>query len=137
VIVPVDHLALVRYVATLVGPEDAEDVAQDTYVAMLSTPRPYDGREGVAPMTWVLGIAKRLAYQHLKARGRRHAMESPAPMADQPIDWPLVMDALDEGDRALVDAKLTHGTTAGAARATGLTYKQFAYRWARLKRRVE
>ena len=130
---PVDHLALVKYLASLVGPEEAEDLAQDTYVAVLSG-RGWDGSSTY--MTWVLSIAKHLAYRHLKARGRQMGVEGPAPMADPPIDWPLVMDTLNAEDQGLVAAKLAHGTTAGAARAVGLTYRQFEYRWKRLRRRV-
>jgi RNA polymerase sigma-70 factor (ECF subfamily) len=58
-----------RFVAALVGPADAEDVAQD---ALVRTYRALPGFRGESQArTWIFGIARRAAADALRARGRR------------------------------------------------------------------
>ena len=54
----VNHDHLVAFLSTLVGPDDAEDVAQETYVAALDASKPYDPDSPARPSTWVYSIAK-------------------------------------------------------------------------------
>lgn len=67
----IDHARLVRFVAGIVGPNDAEDVVQEVYVKLLQPHKPYRGAAGVE--TWVFAIAKNAAMDFLKARGPRTA----------------------------------------------------------------
>ena len=73
----------------LVGnPEDAEDLAQETFVRAHKALALY--RTDASFSTWVLRIAHHLAIDHRRARGRRHAA---APFSG--ID-PALVDALVE-----------------------------------------
>lgn len=133
----IDHAALVKFLAALVG-DDAEDVAQEVYLKIL-TSAPHEGRRGATRQTWACSIAKNEAATWLRRRGRRVLAEAAAdlrPMADVPLEWGAMRDALDPEDQALVAAKLTHGTITAAARACGLTRNAFRYRFARLRRRM-
>lgn len=66
-------LALLR---ALVGPSDAEDCFQETFIAALRGYRRMDGRH---PRAWVMTIARRKAIDHHRARARR-----PEPRAELP-----------------------------------------------------
>lgn len=58
-----------RYLTGMVGPVDADDCFQETFLAAL---RAYDGlRPGSNERAWILTIAHRKALDHLRARGRR------------------------------------------------------------------
>ncbi len=63
-----------RLAASLVGPNDADDVTQDVYVRMYrSLPR---FRAEASARTWLFVIARRACIDHLRSRGRqrRHAV---------------------------------------------------------------
>lgn len=51
----------------LVGVNDAEECAQETFIAAL---RSYEGFDGANPRAWLLTIARRKAIDHHRRRGR-------------------------------------------------------------------
>jgi RNA polymerase sigma factor (sigma-70 family) len=88
----------------LVGPDEAEDCFQETFIAAMRGYRQMDGRH---PRAWVMTIARRKAIDHHRARARRpepraEPMEQVA--ADEPGGgeiWAAVA-ALPEGQRFAV-----------------------------------
>ncbi len=60
----------------MVGPDDADDCFQETFIAAL---RAYDRMDGRNPRAWVLTIARRKAIDVHRARARR-----PEPRAEVP-----------------------------------------------------
>ncbi|MGH2924982.1 MAG: RNA polymerase sigma factor [Solirubrobacterales bacterium] len=63
-----EHLASVRaFLRGMVGPNDAEDCLQDTFLAAL---RAYPRAEATNLRAWVLTIARRKAIDHHRARER-------------------------------------------------------------------
>lgn len=111
-----------RYLAGMVGPVDADDCFQETFVAAL---RAYPKlRRDSNERAWILTIAHRKALDHIGARGRRAvpsdrvpevAHHDPAPGED-PI-WARVR-ALPPKQRAAVTLRyagdLTHAEVAAA-----------------------
>ena len=103
------HAELVlRFLRGLVGPVDAEDCFQETFISALRAyPRLEHGRELRA---WLLTIARRKALDHHRAVARRPrpVAEPPEPApaeangtADAGALWALVAD-LPEGQRAAI-----------------------------------
>jgi RNA polymerase sigma factor (sigma-70 family) len=94
-------LALLR---AMVGPHDAEDCFQETFIAALRAYRSMDGRH---PRAWVMTIARRKAIDHHRARARRPEPREhlPEPVASDPPDnreiWTAVA-GLPEGQRFAV-----------------------------------
>jgi RNA polymerase sigma factor (sigma-70 family) len=86
-----DHASRVwRYLVGMVGPVDADDCFQETFLAAL---RAYDRlRPGSNERAWVLTIAHRKALDHLAA-GRRRAL----PIQDVPEVAHHDPDAPDDG----------------------------------------
>jgi RNA polymerase sigma factor (sigma-70 family) len=65
--------AVLRLLVGMVGPVDAEDCFQETFLkALRAWPPPVEGRQLDA---WVLTIAHRAAIDHLRAGGREHAVD--------------------------------------------------------------
>jgi len=64
------------FLRAMVGPSDADDCFQETFIAALRAYRRMDGRH---PRAWVMTIAKRKAIDHHRARARR-----PEPRAELP-----------------------------------------------------
>src|SRR5262245_31926971 len=56
----------------------AEEVAQDTFVRAWRYSASYDPRRGSAA-AWVLSIARNVALDHVRAKGRRHDQPAPEP----------------------------------------------------------
>ena len=114
---------VLRVLRGLVGPTDADDCFQETFLAALRAyPRLEHGRELRA---WVLTIARRKALDHHRARARR-----PLPLAEPPEQasepdlngaveadalWSLV-GSLPEGQRAAIALRY----------AGGLRYREIA-----------
>ena len=70
-----EHLESVgAFLRGMVGPNDAEDCLQETFLAAL---RAYPRADGRNLRAWVLTIARRKAIDHHRARARR-----PRPVAD-------------------------------------------------------
>ncbi|WP_027344307.1 sigma-70 family RNA polymerase sigma factor [Hamadaea tsunoensis] len=60
---------LLRYVAILVGPGDADDVTQDTYIRAMRALPSFEGRSSA--WTWLLAIARHTAADHIRTLTRR------------------------------------------------------------------
>ncbi|MGH9107518.1 MAG: sigma-70 family RNA polymerase sigma factor, partial [Acidimicrobiales bacterium] len=63
-----------RFCASLVDPESAEDLAQDTFVRALRTLRRYRG--DASARTWLLAVARNTCYDHLRALVRQRGHEA-------------------------------------------------------------
>lgn len=61
------HDAVRGFLRGMVGPDDADDCLQETFLAALRAYRRFDGR---SPRAWVLTIARRKALDHHRARAR-------------------------------------------------------------------
>ena len=59
---------VLAFLRAMVGPDDAEDCFQETFIAAL---RAYDRMDGRHPRAWVMTIARRKAIDHHRARARR------------------------------------------------------------------
>jgi RNA polymerase sigma factor (sigma-70 family) len=67
---------VLAFLRAMVGPDEAEDCFQETFLAAL---RSYPRAEGRNPRAWVLTIARHKAIDHHRARARR-----PEPVAEVP-----------------------------------------------------
>jgi RNA polymerase sigma factor (sigma-70 family) len=114
---------VLRVLRGLVGPTDADDCFQETFIAALRAyPRLEHGRELRA---WLLAIARRKALDHHRARARRAIplAEPPERAADPDLNgaaeaealWELVA-GLPEGQRAAIALRY----------AGGLRYREIA-----------
>jgi RNA polymerase sigma factor (sigma-70 family) len=70
------RVAVMAFLRAMVGPVDADDCFQDTFIAAL---RAYDRLDGANPRAWVLTIARHKAIDHHRSRRRR-----PEPRAELP-----------------------------------------------------
>jgi RNA polymerase sigma factor (sigma-70 family) len=68
--------AVLAFLRAMVGPDDAEDCFQETFIAAM---RAYEDMDGRYPRAWVMTIARRKAIDHHRARARR-----PLPSEDLP-----------------------------------------------------
>jgi RNA polymerase sigma factor (sigma-70 family) len=68
--------SVMAFCRAMVGPDDADDCFQETFIAAL---RAYDRMDGRNPRAWVLTIARRKAIDTHRARARR-----PEPRAELP-----------------------------------------------------
>jgi RNA polymerase sigma factor (sigma-70 family) len=66
--------AVARFLTGMLGPDDAEECLQETFLSAL---RAFDRFDGRNPRAWVLAIARRKAIDTHRARSRR-----PLPIAD-------------------------------------------------------
>jgi RNA polymerase sigma factor (sigma-70 family) len=101
--------AVLGFLRAMVGPHDAEDAFQETFVAAL---RAYDRMDGRHPRAWVMTIARRKAIDLHRARRRRPEPRDELPEAVAPqqtggigdLDgevWTAVA-GLGEGQRAAI-----------------------------------
>jgi RNA polymerase sigma factor (sigma-70 family) len=71
--------AVLGFLRTMVGPSDAEDCFQETFIAAL---RAYRGAEGANMRAWVMTIARNKAIDHHRSRARRpHPVPDPESFA--------------------------------------------------------
>ncbi|WP_308259117.1 sigma-70 family RNA polymerase sigma factor [Pseudonocardia sp. H11422] len=70
-----------RFLAHLISPREADDLAQETYLRALGALPGFAGRSG--GRTWLLAIARRVGADHLRAAGRR-------PRTNPVDDWDAV-----------------------------------------------
>lgn len=64
-----EHRApVLSFLRSMVGPDDADDCFQETFIAAM---RAYDRLDGRHPRAWVMTIARRKAIDHHRARARR------------------------------------------------------------------
>jgi RNA polymerase sigma-70 factor, ECF subfamily len=88
-----------RFVASLVEPAAADDLTQETYLRALRALDAFEGR--ASARTWLLGIARRVCADHLRAvrRSRRLAATLAGapelPTGPDPAGWVGAADLLD------------------------------------------
>jgi len=64
-----EHRApVLAFLRAMVGPVDADDCFQETFMAAL---RNYESQDGANPRAWVMTIARNKAIDHHRARARR------------------------------------------------------------------
>ncbi len=71
-----------RYLARVVGPEDASDLTQEVFLRVTRSPGP--DATGAGERAWVFRIARNLALNHQRDRGRRPATVELADAARPP-----------------------------------------------------
>lgn len=59
---------MLAFLRAMVGPNDADDCFQETFIAAM---RAYEDMNGAHPRAWVMTIARRKAIDHHRARARR------------------------------------------------------------------
>lgn len=81
--------ALLRFAARSVGPHDAEDLVQSTFVRAAKAAATFDGRSASA-RNWLFGIAARLVQERRRsfARFARALLRFDVPTAVLPMDGP-------------------------------------------------
>jgi RNA polymerase sigma factor (sigma-70 family) len=101
-----EHRApVLGFLRAMVGPIDADDCFQETFMAAL---RNYDSHDGDNPRAWVMTIARNKAIDHHRARARRAIpkadvpeVAAPAPAERDPELWAAVAE-LPEKQRTAV-----------------------------------
>ena len=78
---------VLSFLRSMVGPDDADDCFQETFIAAM---RAYDRLDGQHPRAWVLTIARRKAIDHHRARSRRPEPREHLP--EQPVHDRTVAD---------------------------------------------
>lgn len=143
--------AVFRIVAGLVGRDDAEDVAQEVFVAVHQSLPRFRGRSKLS--TWVYRIATNVALKRLRSRHRRSKREQlladhdPAGEGDQPsagieadeqrAALQRALDALPEHQRAVVVLRGQEGLPyEEVARVLGIRRATAESRMARAKVRL-
>ena len=95
---------VLAFLRAMVGPHDADDCFQETFIAAL---RAYERMDGRHPRAWVMTIARRKAIDHHRARARRPEPRGELPeiaVTDQRPDreiWEAVA-GLADGQRAAI-----------------------------------
>ncbi|HEX2127673.1 MAG TPA: RNA polymerase sigma factor [Solirubrobacterales bacterium] len=95
---------VLAFLRAMVGPADADDVFQDTFIAAM---RAYERMDGRHPRAWVMTIARRKAIDHHRSRARRAEPRAELPevaVTDDHPDrevWAAVAE-LPAGQRAAV-----------------------------------
>ena len=74
----------------MVGEAEAEDVCQETFIAVFSAVAKFQGKSKLS--TWVLAVATRVCLMHLRKRRRREM--SAEPTGDEPLTLLSPSDAL-------------------------------------------
>ena len=84
------------FLRKLVGPGDADDCFQETFIAAL---RAYPDADGKNMRAWVMTIARNKAIDHHRARARRPLPADPTAGANEPVVEPIdtALDGLGEG----------------------------------------
>jgi RNA polymerase sigma factor (sigma-70 family) len=102
-----EHRApVLAFLRAMVGPVDADDCFQETFMAAL---RNYESLDGANPRAWVMTIARNKAIDHHRARARRAVpkgddlpdVPAPRPPDRDPELWTAVGE-LPEKQRAAV-----------------------------------
>lgn len=102
-----DHRApVLAYLRATVGPSDADDIFQETFMAAL---KGYESLDGSNPRAWVMTIARNKAIDHHRAVRRRPTLKGddlpdvPAPAREAPDHelWAQVADLPDRQREAV------------------------------------
>ena len=99
-----EHRApVLAYLRAMVGPHDADDCFQETFIAAL---RAYDSMDGRHPRAWVMTIARRKAIDHHRARARRPEPRGELPEVraedPEPAEMWAAVARLPDGQRSAV-----------------------------------
>ena len=105
---------LLRYCACRVGAEAAEDVVADTFLIAYRRWDSFDPKRATA-LTWLYGIATRVAYRHRRAESRRLALYARSATSE-------VEEGFAEASAARADAQLARKRIAAAL--AGLSRRQ-------------
>ena len=70
------RMPVLAFLRAMVGPHDADDCFQETFIAAL---RAYDRLDGQNPRAWVMTIARRKAIDHHRSRSRRPELRAELP----------------------------------------------------------
>lgn len=94
---------MLAYLRAMVGPHDADDCFQETFIAAL---RAYDSMDGRHPRAWVMTIARRKAIDHHRARARRPEPRGELPEVSaedpEPAEMWAAVARLPDGQRSAV-----------------------------------
>ncbi len=107
---------VLSFLRAAVGPSDADDCFQETFLAAL---RAYHRMDGRHPRAWVMTIARRKAIDHHRARARR-----PEPRAE--LDDLGVIDEQPDGEVWAAVGRLSEAQRAAVALryAAGLSHRE-------------
>jgi RNA polymerase sigma-70 factor (ECF subfamily) len=133
--------AVVDFVAKIVGVQDAEDVAQDVVVKLLTSSAVFERRS--TWRTWIFAVAKHTALDHLRAR-HRDPLSTPIDLANllsvgyRPgaglmVDLVRAIDDLTPGEWAVVEARILHPTVAEAAASVSMHYQAYRSKLRRVR----
>lgn len=131
-----------RYASTMVGPGQAEDVVAEAFARAWRSRARYDASRA-SGRTWTLGIARNVAFEHLRARTRvadapDHEPVASAVDADAWIDLRAAMAALPAGDREIIGLRLVLGlSTEDVAVVLGIKPSAVTSRLSRARTRLE
>ena len=128
------HGPVLAFLRSIVGPVDADDCFQETFMSAM---RAYETLDGRHPRAWVMTIARRKAIDHHRARARRPEPRDELPEVASPHGNPGEADGAGElwaqvaelppmqrqavalrfaGDLAYADVARAMGCSADAAR---------------------
>ena len=117
---------VLAYLRAMVGPSDADDCFQETFMAAL---RSYETLDGANPRAWIMTIARNKAIDHHRATGRRPLpkgddlpdVAAPARAEHDPELWSAVAELPDRQREAVglrFAADLRYREIAGAMDTT-------------------
>ncbi len=111
---------VLAYLRAMVGPSDADDCFQETFMAAL---RSYERLDGQNPRAWVMTIARNKAIDHHRAAGRR-----PVPKGEDLPDVPAPERAAPDPELWGVVARLPdrQREAVGLRFAADLRYREIA-----------
>lgn len=78
-----DHTTLVKFATRLAGQSAAEDLVQEMYLRILTTPSPFKGE--AQPMTWATAIIKRLVIDASRKRRLEEIVDEPTAITPDPV----------------------------------------------------
>jgi RNA polymerase sigma factor (sigma-70 family) len=116
-----EHRApVLAFLRAMVGPVDADDCFQETFMAAL---RNYESLDGANPRAWVMTIARNKAIDHHRARARRAV-----PKADLPeVAAPTPPDRDPELWSAVGELPEKQRTAVALRFAADLRYREVAF----------
>jgi RNA polymerase sigma factor (sigma-70 family) len=105
----------------MVGPDEADDCFQETFIAAL---RGYGRMDGRHPRAWVMTIARRKAIDHHRARRRRPEPRGELPEAASPDRSDAVVER--EIWAAVANLSIAQRSAIALRYAAGMPYSEIA-----------
>jgi RNA polymerase sigma factor (sigma-70 family) len=115
--------AVLGFLRAMVGPDDAEDCFQETFMSAL---RAYDRMDGAHPRAWVMTIARRKAIDSHRARRRRPEPRDDLPEVAAPAAGGGVGDLDGEIWRAVASLSEAQRAAIALRFAGDLAYREIA-----------